>query len=189
MKPSLLVRGFTLIELLAVTGIIVVISSLVLSNYNGFGGEVLLENLAYDIALSVRQAQEYGISTQSFGGNFNYAYGMHFATNSGNAQSIYVLFADVDGNGLYDSSGGETVQSTTVAQGYSISALCATAAGSSTCTPATTLDVTFQRPEPDAYIRIPGVAGIFESATITVTAPRGATKNILVYANGEISVQ
>src|SRR3989344_4615422 len=50
-------RGFTLVELMVVTGILVVITSLILANNTRFGGAVLLENLAYDIALSMRKAQ------------------------------------------------------------------------------------------------------------------------------------
>ncbi|MEK7601465.1 MAG: prepilin-type N-terminal cleavage/methylation domain-containing protein [Patescibacteria group bacterium] len=190
LKPKTynLSRGFTLIELMVVTGIIAIISGLVLVNNNKFGGAVLLENLAYDMALSLRQAQVYGISVQRFNGAFGAAYGVHFTPSAGGAQSLYVLFADaVNKNGLYDS--GELVQSTKVAQGYTVSNLCANAAGSETCAQASALDITFQRPEPDAYIRISGAGSLYESATITVSSPRGDTRRITVYANGQISVQ
>ena len=180
--------AFTLIELLVVTGIIAMISGLVLVNNNKFGGAVLLENLAYDMALSLRQAQVYGISVQRFNNEFGAAYGVHFTRSAGGAQSIYVLFADaVNKNGLYDS--GELVQSTIVAQGYTISNLCANATGSETCTEASSLDITFQRPEPDAFIRISGAGSLYESATITVKSPRDDVRRIIVYANGQISVQ
>jgi len=176
--------------MVVVTGIIALISGVVLANNNRFGGSVLLQNLAYDIALSIRQAQIYGISVQRFNNSFDAAYGVHFALSSSGTQSIYVLFADgVNQNGVYDPP-GELVQSTTVAQGYSLSALCANAAGSDICTSASSLDIAFQRPDPDAYIRINAQsAQLYESATITVSSPRGSTKNITIYANGQISVQ
>lgn len=181
--------GFTLIEMLVVTGIIALITGIVLANNSRFGGAVLLQNLAYDIALSIREAQVYGISVRRFNGSFGAPYGMHFVASSGSAQSIYVLFADaVTPNGVYDPP-GELIQSTTVAQGYSISALCAQAPGASTCVNASSLDITFQRPEPDAYIRIPGYAGLNESALITLTSPRGDIMHITVADNGQISVQ
>ena len=63
-------RGFTLIELLVVVAIIVVITGLILANSNKFGGQTMLQNLSYDIALSLREAQVYGISVRSNSGAF-----------------------------------------------------------------------------------------------------------------------
>lgn len=182
-----LAAGFTLIELLVVTGIITLISSLVLVNNNRFGGEVLLQNLAYDIALSIRQAQQYGISVQNFQGDYGAAYGMHFQLSPASGNGVYVLFADaVNRNGLYDS--GELVQSTTISQGYKVGDLCVTPpSGVETCG-LSSLDVTFQRPEPDAYIRTAVISGLNESARIRVTSPRGDTKDITLETNGQIAV-
>jgi prepilin-type N-terminal cleavage/methylation domain-containing protein len=178
--------GFTLIELLVVAGIISLISSLVLVNNNRFGGEVLLQNLAYDMALSIRQAQQYGISVQNFQGNFGAAYGMHFQVTPAAGNGVYVLFADaVDHNGLYDS--GELVQSTTISQNYRVADLCVTNSGSETCG-LSSIDITFQRPEPDAYIRTTFITGLNESARIRVESPRGDIRDITVEANGQIAV-
>ena len=187
-------RGFTLIELLAVTAIITIVSAVVLANNNRFGGSVVLQNLTYDIALSIRQSQVYGISVRSFNGTFSAAYGMHFQVAQGNAAPIYVLFADLDNNGIYNS--GELVQSTTVGQGYILSKLCVTpVSGVEQC--GTSLDVTFKRPEPDACISLNGSSpmvaghctGGMQSARIEVTSPQNQKKNILVEVNGQISVQ
>src|SRR3989344_3825107 len=72
-------RGFTLIELLVVTAILGIVSTLVLANNTRFGGAVLLENLAYEIGLSVRKAQVYGIAVRRFGEtDFSAGYGIHF---------------------------------------------------------------------------------------------------------------
>ena len=68
--------GFSLIELLVVTGVIAVISGLMLVSNSTFGGQILLQNLAYDIALTLRQAQVYGISVQRFGTSYGSSYGM-----------------------------------------------------------------------------------------------------------------
>jgi len=188
-------RGFTLIELLAVTAIIGIISTIVLANNNKFGGSVLLQNLAYDIALTVRQSQVYGISVRGFNGTFSAAYGMHFQVAQGSAAPIYVLFADLDNNGIYNS--GELVQSTTVGQGYLLTGLCVTPpSGSEQC--GTSLDITFKRPDPDACISINGSSpmdvngnctGGAQSARIEVTSPQNQHKNIIVEVNGQISVQ
>lgn len=196
-------RGFTLVEMIVVVGIITLISGLVLVNNNSFSGNVILQNLAYDIALSVRQAQVYGISVQRFNGIFGSAYGMHFQVDSSNA-STYALFADAldPVNGLYDcpspgTASCELVQSTTVGQGYRISSVCVTSAGG-TQQCGSRLDVTFKRPEPDACIAINGESplnaagactGGAASARIVVTSPQGKTKSVVVDVNGQISVE
>ncbi len=198
-----LVRGFTLIEMLVVIGIIVVISGIILTNNARFGGLVQLQNLAYDIALSVRQAQVYGISVQRFSGStFAAAYGMHFAASSPNT---YVLFGDVNApiNGVYDPGGAipELVQSTTIQSGYGIVNLFVTNSGVESATgTVTSLDVTYRRPDPDACISKNGdiisfnakgrcIGGINEQARIVVRSPRGDLKSIVISANGQIAVQ
>ncbi len=189
--------------MLAVIGIIVIISGVVLANNNRFGGVVQLQNLAYDIALSIRQAQVYGISVQRFttSSTFAAAYGMHFAMSSPNT---YVLFGDVNApiNGIYDPGGAtpELVQSTTIQSGYTIVGLYATPPAGAEVSVAS-LDLTYRRPDPDAYISRNGdvltfdakgkyVSGtINEQARILVQSPRGDQKSIIVSSNGQISVQ
>lgn len=190
-------RAFTLIEMLVVMGIMVLISGLILMNNSRFGGVVLLQNLAYDIALSIRQAQVYGIAVQRYNTSFEAGYGMHFQVDSeGAGQSAYVLFADAlsPENGYYDcpqpgTTNCELVQSTSIAGGYRVSQLCITPAGGAERCDITTLDVTFKRPEPDAYIRSSDAVGLGESGEIHVESQRGDTKVISVQANGQISVQ
>jgi prepilin-type N-terminal cleavage/methylation domain-containing protein len=190
--------GFTLIELMVVTGIIVVVTGVVLANNNRFGGVVLLENLTYDVALSVRQAQVYGISVSRFGAsNFGAGYGVDFNKSS---PTTYTLFGDSSGNGLYDcttpgSLNCELISATNINSGYYVASLCATpAGGSETCSGISSIDIVFKRPEPDAWISINGISCISdtsacqESARITLESPRGDLMSVDVAANGQISV-
>lgn len=185
--------GFTLIELLVVTAIIIVVSTVILANNNKFGGRVLLENFAYDLALTFRQTQVYGIAVSRFSGNgsFNSGYGLHFSTAT---PTTYVLFADATtANGKYDPT-SELVQSFLITRGYSIYQLCATKAGVENCT-YTSLDVLFQRPEPDAYISPNGASCILtqsncqDSARVRLISPRGDTMSVVVLTNGQIAVK
>ncbi len=199
-------RGFTLIELLVVTAIMTLISGLILINNNKFGGRILLENLAYDVALSVRQAQVYGISVHRFGTNtFSAGYGMHFDRLSGANPSItYELFADAYpqeadgsyGNGLYEADQGELVQSTDIERGFHVIDLCVTPSqgAAETCS-INSLDIMFKRPEPDAYISANGTSGVIDHGALNqrgrviFESPRGDRVSVVVEASGQISVE
>jgi hypothetical protein len=207
-----------LIELVVVCGVIAIISGLMLVSNNSFGGQVLLQNLAYDIALTLRQAQVYGISVQRFGsGKYDASYGMHFDSRAANS-NVYPLFADaISVNGVFDPDAAhpldpnfdETVKITTIGGGFRISKLCVpagadaatcdcSAAGTSACD---TVDVVFRRPDPDACISANGTPSMNNlvtppvcsstnaSARIVVRAPKGNVSSVIVYRNGQISVQ
>lgn len=190
-----MVAGFTLIELLVVTAIIILISTVVLANNNRFGGRVLLQNFTYDVALSIRQAQVYGISVQRFGDStFSAGFGVHFDTS--NTQN-YELFADSSGKGTFDpaTDAEELVQTTTLQNGYRIADLCATPiAGAESCG-ITHIDILFKRPEPDAWISASEFsctqsnAACQQGARIVLSSPRGDTMSVLIEANGQISVR
>jgi len=194
---SSLSRGFTLVELVVVAGIIALITSLVLVNNSRFGGNVLLQNLAYDVALSIRQSQVYGIAVQRFGSNnFNVAYGVHFDSSN---PKTYVLFGDAATvNGLFDTGAtpSELIQAVSITNGFQISDLCAISSiGSNETCGLTSIDIVFKRPEPDAYISINGVSGTLspanlqQQARIQFKSPQGNTMSVVVMATGQIAVQ
>ncbi|MBI2004934.1 prepilin-type N-terminal cleavage/methylation domain-containing protein [Patescibacteria group bacterium] len=54
--------GFTLVELLVVVSIMLIITSTLLLQQRKFNSATLMRTLAYNIALSIRQAQVYGTS-------------------------------------------------------------------------------------------------------------------------------
>lgn len=187
-------RGFSLIELLVVTAIFIIISSIVLASHSRFGGQVVLENMAYDVALSVRHAQLYGIAVRRFGADtFDVGYGMHFA-----AATSYQLFADsLNENGIYDCpvpgnvASCELVESTSIIGGNTITSLCVrpTGVGNFVCDK-TSLDILFRRPEPDAYIRADTLAApTYEAAQIILTSPAGQQRAVIIEQTGQISVQ
>jgi hypothetical protein len=167
---------------------------------------VLLENLAYDIALSIRQAQVYGISVQGFNtgvaNTFSAGYGVHFDSSAANQHSYWTFADALTVNGMYDcpipgsQATCELVQSTALERGFYISKLCAPAgSNSATCTSVTKLDILFQRPQPDALISAGGVSCIsspftcYTDARIVIVSPRGDLDSIVVSGNGQISVQ
>ncbi len=166
-----------------------------MADNNRFGGVIQLENLTFDIALSIRQAQVYGISVQRFGADdFSLAYGMHFDVSD---PQHYELFADVLGTGIFDPNPalGENIPPSpyTIRSGFVISGLCVPeGSDAATClgtNAASQLDIVFKRPEADAYIRKNGESSLHESARIVLSSPRGDSMSILVESNGQISVR
>ena len=64
---SLSRAGFTLIEMLVVVAIITVVTAVMFSNQSNFSSSVLLANTTYDVALSARDAETYGLGTRAAG--------------------------------------------------------------------------------------------------------------------------
>lgn len=189
------VRGFSLLELLVVMSIFSVISLIVLANHSRFNSSVLLGSLAYKIALSVREAQVYGLSVRGQSTSFQVGYGVHFAGGT-----TYTLFADMDGNKMYDTIADNgfpadvIVKAYTLSQGHLISDFCGIqVSGTRQCAVGsviTYLDVVFLRPDPDASMvsNIFAPPSSYSSAEITVSSPQGSTRKVTVASTGQVSV-
>lgn len=180
-------RGFSIIELLVVVMIFTVISSVILANHSKFNSSVLLGSVAYDMALSIRQAQVYGVSTQHFSGQFQIGYGIHYS----NATS-YVLFADINRNQKYDVGTDSIVQTYTLGQGHSIKRFCgiktdSTMDCSDSPSAITHIDIGFLRPSPDAVMTSDN-PGVYSGAIITVQSGSGETRSVSIVSTGQISV-
>ncbi len=162
-------RGFTLVELLVVLVLMSLITLAFLTRQSSFDSSTIMRSLAYSIALSVRQAQVYGLSVRgnSVGGvtTFASSHGLYF-TSSNNAS--YVLFSDVDSDNIYKASVGSpdiADQTFKLNSQFTISEVCAVAAGGVRCTQggpgyddtsgsnsASAISIMFTRPNPDANI-------------------------------------
>ncbi|MFA6433050.1 MAG: hypothetical protein WCV82_04565, partial [Candidatus Paceibacterota bacterium] len=157
-------------------------TTLVVTKYGNFNQSTLLTNTAYDIALTIRTAQTYGLSVKNVGAigaaaNFTSSFGVDFniaaqgtgganTCTGGNSDSGHlVLFADTypalsspPGNGVYDlpNNCDTPVTEYALTRGATITAICA--GGGLVCTDSglTQLDVTFRRPNPNALICVNG---------------------------------
>lgn len=191
--------GFTLMELLVVCAIIVLVTAAVLANDNRLGGKVTLENLAYQIALTVRQAQQYGISqTRSTSGTFTAGFGVSFAIAS---PTSYVLFSDAAANnGVYQAGEAVAPSPYTISNGFSIVNLCVTPTlGSAEQCGLSRIDILYKRPNPDAYISQSGVPCIqgtvitqqncMATARVQLKSPRGDLMSVVIMSSGQISLQ
>lgn len=97
-------KGFTLLEMLVVIVIISILLIVVLFNYRGVENRSILKNIAYEVALTVREAQSYGLGVKRYvpdGGDITFAksYGVHVNKGNLESKSVY-LFSDEDEDGL-----------------------------------------------------------------------------------------
>lgn len=192
-------RGFTLIELLLVIGILAMVMGVMVNNHSRFGGKVLLRTLAYDTALTIRQAQTYGISvrqsTTTSNQEFLAGYGVNFETVT---PTSFRMYADTFSDGGVFTLGSDTViQTYNIGRGYIVSDLCVTngplsspTASDYDCATPNRIDILFRRPEPDAEIRVNQVSGtLYPKAKIELRSPRGDIQNIIIEVSGQMSVQ
>ena len=189
-------RGFSLIELIVVISIFVLITTITLIKHSAFNSSTVLGSLAYDIALSIRQAQVFGLAVREFkeGGSatFDTGYGIHFETVLPPLLiKSYILFADTDRQFDYDGA-AELDEVFTIGRGNFISDFCATNSSniekcSSTGT-ITYLDIIFDRPDPEAIIKT-NLSEIYGSAHIIVSSSNGTLRTIRVLSTGQISVE
>lgn len=182
-------KGFSLVELLVVVGIFTIVTGVVLARHSRFNSSILLGSLSYDIALSIREAQVFGLSVRGVASNFQVGYGVHFS-----GPGSYTLFADTyptgSPNKRYDPE-DTVVSAYTLSTGHSIARYCGvTAMGAEECSNTLLidrLDIVFLRPDPDATISSAN-PGVYSRGAITVRSSVGETRTISVASTGQISV-
>lgn len=197
--------GFTLIELLVSISIFVFMTAFLVGKYGGFNQSVLITNSAYDVALTIRGAQSYGLNVKAVdtgaGSKFTYPYGAHFSSDAaGGANKTYMLFADANPSSVagsytvYESGTDVTVSNTTLRQGTIVSSICVGSDESSCQTSVssgavTSVDISFRRPDPDAIITVNGQSGTKYGFTkITILATNGSSKSVSIRSTGQISI-
>lgn len=209
MEHSYSRRGFTLIELLVVLGIILVVTAVTITSQASFDKTLLLSNTAYDIALAIRTAEDFGLGSRVVGSTGNAGYGVHFDRGT---NKVFTLFADTAGSGchtpigdpsgpgaipgdcIYTAGSDTKINDYTLGNGMYVSNLCAfTWLGSWWCSTTNfnviqQLDITFARPNADASFKANGSPFFnFTKACLVVTSPRGSARSVWVEPSGEIS--
>lgn len=201
---------------MVVMAIIISISAVVFSSQSSFNKTLVLANTAYDVALSLRGAQMYGIGGRTVGTSPT-GYGIHFTKFPTDS---FTLFADTypppvvqstmchpitdasaldaqPGNCTYDSDPNQDVLVTkyTLGNNITVTDFCAYSGGTKSCASSSggpsTLDIVFARPNPDPVLTSGGVynsAFPVTSACITLSSPLGGSRTVSVSSSGRISV-
>lgn len=183
-------RGFTLIELMVTMAIFVIMTALIMARYNSFYSGTIFTNIAYDIALTIRQAQTYGISVKVGDRNpstFGSAYGVAFQLGTGNKN--FILYRDIDGRGYTNDMTDPPESTYSIKQGAYISYMCV-GTSAVACTSTGKLSIIFLRPNPE-----PQICGVdtsdcgYKYAEITITAGDEVTKKkVIVNPVGQVSI-
>ncbi len=186
-------RGVTMIEVLVSISIFAIITSVVLYNHSAFNSSVAVTNLAYEVALTVKQAQSYGLSVKREAG-YSGSYGAYFSTSPGDDKKV-IVFADKDSDNEYDYTNEATCGSNPASEcreelnirgDVSVKNL----ADSYNPTGNTgELSIIFKRPDPIAYIYDTDQNNARTYGEITISSARGKEKIIRVDRSGQISVK
>jgi Tfp pilus assembly protein FimT len=175
------------VELLVTLSLFVILTTIVLFSQSKFNGSILLTNLAYDVALTVRQAQTFGVNVRevsSGSGDFQKAYGVHFDISS---DKEFLMFSDDNKTDKYEPSDSK-INGYSIKRGNKISQICVTSNNTEDCN-INALDTTFLRPDPDARFRSsPNKPQGITEAKIIISSANGDTRNVLVNSTGQISI-
>lgn len=187
-------KGFTLVELMVSVGIFAAMTVLLLAKYGNFNQGILLTNLAYDVALTIRNAQSYGLNVKSAPGDdgrtyseeFNYPYGVHFTVGK-----QFIFFADNDplndnkyGDGIYTAPLDTPISTSNIKGSSVIQSICV---GESPCDSSiSSLDITFRRPDPNAIITADEAT--YSYAEVVLRATDGSQKKVVIRSTGQIAV-
>ena len=199
-----------MVELLVVLAIILTLTTVTLTSQGAFNKTLILANTAYDMALTLRSAETYGISSRAAGIDRNTGYGLHLGPVPA---STFTLFADTNsapgapdnchpttdstkpdakpGNCIFDT--GETVTDYALGNRIVISDYCAYESGNRVCASSDglrALDIVFLRPNPDPFVRVTTASSAIvpeTSACITITSSQGGARYVSITAAGAIT--
>lgn len=193
--------GYTIVELLVVIGIIVILSTVVIFKSTGFNDTTVLSNLTHDIALTIRQAQNYSTNVResTFGGGstYNTGYGLELTPGS---PSSFFIFSDSQISGtpfIYDSSVDSQASVYRLDNGYTIQRICASngSADDVCLSNDQFVNISYLRPDPEATITFlnnshNAISGWnYNSVRVYIQSPSGNQRRVDVWVTGQISVQ
>lgn len=168
-------RGFTLVESLVVISIILLLTSIALVNYRQGEEKFALERAAHKLAQDLRNTLEMAISGKTYGNPPQFpqgGYGIYFP---GPDNKSYILFADLNGNKIYDSPLERIETFYLEERGVTIYSF----------SPGPQLSITFFPPDPT--ITISSNTGTSSEATI-ILKQKEATKRVIINKVGLIEI-
>jgi prepilin-type N-terminal cleavage/methylation domain-containing protein len=190
-------QGFGLIELMVSVGIMVLVTSIVMSRQDSFNGATLLRGQAYDLALTVREIQLLAVSASNRvdSANFRNVYGLYF--NTAIDDRAYRIFRDNTGGNAYFYDNGEAFgQQGVLDKRFAIDKIRLVGTGAPVTV--TELAISFERPNFDA--RLYTASGVPVSSTVSAVeidiivrgssgVGAGGVRTVEITRTGQISVK
>lgn len=187
-------KGFSLLELLVVISIFTIITTIALFNQGQLNSNVLLTNLAYDVALTVREVQSYGVGVKysDIGSGADGGYGIYMNILE---PDIITVFQDGDANGIFGLDEEIKTYQFSNQRGNKIAELCAIGVtpGGPICVGSgesvSSMSITFKRPDPEANFY--GGRDTFTGPAYIVLKSQDGTncRAFVVEASGQIRVE
>lgn len=184
--------AFSLIELMITIGIVMLITGIALIKYGSFNNSILLRSQAFELALDIRQAQQYAISVNTdFSGYDQYqGIGMYFDLNN---SGRYTLYQDsyngqsvIDKNKPISYNNGEAILPYYLLDPrFKIARICFD--GNTPCNK-TNASVAFRRPNFDARIYDGSTPATQVDIVLEPVNGSGASRTVTVYSSGQVQV-
>jgi len=178
-------KGFSLVEMLVVLGIFVILTTLVLTSNSTFKETVTLDSIAYEVALSIQEAQVYGVAVSE-------VEGVSFDTIRGVDVNIttpqkYFFSADTSGD-LRLTVDDLRVTQFNIPDSYRIAQICGSIDDQVCEDDTQQVSIMFKRPAPEAILRR-GNNVYWVYAEIHIQSDSGNERIVAVTSDGQISVK
>lgn len=168
--------------------IFLIITTVTLLRQSKFSSDLLITNLAYEVALTIREAQVYGIGSRVADtdnpSRVRVGYGVHFAQQPNDSYSIFINEPNVEGefdDFLFNQDTEEVFDTVDITRDQSIRRFCVSNGAAYLCSDDVDddidwLDISFVKPNPDAHIWAgqSGESGnVYSNAVIVVESSLG----------------
>lgn len=132
--------------------IMMIITAVVLGNFPGFRDKTSLDLIAQEVAITIRQAQEYSVGTRGYSSiagatNKFPSFGINFPSFTGSTLNNFNFYADNDNNKYYSSANDSRVENYEFRGAVTIIDILDPAEAS---LKSNNLSIVFHRPDPDA---------------------------------------
>ncbi|MDP2637409.1 MAG: prepilin-type N-terminal cleavage/methylation domain-containing protein [bacterium] len=168
-------KGFTLIELLVVSGIVVLLTGLMVPSWRSEEGALALERAAAKISQDIEHTKDLSLQAKWFECETGKiaGYGVYFTSNA----TSYVIFADCNNNQRYDSGTDGVVENVSMESAVRISSVSEGAFG-----------LVIVPPDPAVYLKA-GVDTLTSAEIIVSAESGGAQKTITINQRAVVSIQ